>query len=260
MTFREVNVPLGYPGTAEDLSKLGNTVLEGIVYGSYKDVLLGEQEYETEAVVFILGGNLMLSFTPQFAGLHTGRIFSDGHEICKPVSFRITLNGKVVRADGTSRKESASVSPVRQPGLLPTSISGTFKESDLPEQDDDESVFTRSSTISHTRSAFSDTALMRHKLGRNISGVNLLGPSGVPVSIPEEGAAMDIPRHQGTLQLTSFNELYSQKYNGIPQAVSDIESTRRDILASTLGPGNTLTPETIELLQKDASLRAKKRA
>jgi len=221
-------------------------------------VLLGDQEYETEAVVFILGGNLMLSFTPQFAGLHTGRIFSDGHEICKPVVFRITLNGKVVRADGTSRKNSASVSPLRQP-TFPKSISGTFKDSDLPGDQDDDSVFTHNSLISHTRSTYSDSALMRPKLGRNMSGVNLLGPTGMPVSIPEEGAALDAPLHRGTMQLTSFNDLYSQKYTGIPQAASDVESTRREILTSTLGPGNTLTPETIELLEKDASLRAKKK-
>ena len=196
----------------------------------------------------------MLSFTPQFAGLHTGRIFSDGHEICKPVVFRITLNGKVVRADGTSR---TSVSPLRQP-TFPKSISGTFK--DTGDQDDD-SVFTHNSSISHTRSTYSDTALMRPKLGhsRNMSGVNLLGPTGKPVSIPEEGAALDAPLHQGTMQLTSFNDLYSQKYTGIPHAASDVESTRREILTSTLGPGNTLTSETIELLEKDASLRAKKK-
>lgn len=243
MAFREVNVPLKFPGTTDELSKLGNTVLEGVVYGTYKDVLLGEQDYEIEAVVFIMRGNLMLSFTPQFAGVHTARIFSDGREICKPVVFRITLGGQAVREDagrGTSIRSKT----------LATSVSTTFTD----DGSENASVFTQNSTLSRqTRSAYSDSEMVKgRRTTRMDSGVNLLTPTGVPVAIPEEGS----PVHQ---HLTTFNDLYSQKYAGVKFVEADKESTRKEILHATLGPGKTLTAETIKFLEKDATSQIKRK-
>lgn len=239
MAFREVNVPLKFPGTTDELSKLGNTVLEGVVYGTHQDVLLGEQEYEMEAVVFIMRGNMMLSFTPQFAGVHTARIFSDGREICKPIVFRVTLDGQAVREDGAKR------------GTLKTrSISTTFTD----DGSEDASVFTRNSTLS--RYARSDTEMLRGRTTRMDSGINLLSSNGTPVAIPEEGSMLPSPVHQ---HLTTFNDLYSQKFAGVKFAEADIEATRKEVLHASLGPGKMLTTETIKLLKKDATSEMKRK-
>ena len=243
MAFREVNVPLKFPGTTEELSKLGNTVLEGVVYGTHKDVLLGEQEYEMEAVVFIMRGNMMLSFTPQFAGMHTARIFSDGREICKPVVFRVTLGGQAVREDGT--RDGANR------GTLKTrSISTTFTD----DGSEDASVFTRNSTLS--RYARSDTEMLKGRTSRMDSGINLLSSTGSPVAIPEEGNLLPSPVHQ---HLTTFNDLYSQKYAGVKFAEADIEATRKEVLHASLGPDQMFTTETIKLLKKDAASEMKRK-
>lgn len=244
MAFREVNVPLKFPGTTDELSKLGNTVLEGIVYGTYKDALLGEQEYELESVVFIMRGNLMLSFTPQFAGVHTARIFSDGREICKPVVFRITLSGQAVREEGVKR------GTLIRSKTLKSSVSTTFTD----DGSEDASVFTQNSTMS--RYARSDSEMLKDRRTRMDSGVNLLSSTGVPVAIPEEGSPLGSPIQQ---HLTTFNDLYSQKYAGVKFAEADIESTRKEVLHATLGPDHMLTTETIKLLEKDASSQIKKK-
>jgi len=245
MAFREVNVPLKFPGTASELSKLGNTVLEAVVYCTHNDVLLGEQEYEIEAVVFIMRGNLMLSFTPQFSGVHTARILSDGREICKPVVFRITLSGQPVREHGTRRGESLHSK------TLTSSVSTTFTD-DVSEN---ASTFTQNSTLS--RYARSDTEMVKSRTtARMDSGTNLLTPTGVPVTIPEEGIALGSPIRQ---HLTTFNDLYSQKYAGVKFAEADIETTRKEILHASLGPDKVLTTETLKLLEKDASNQIKRR-
>ena len=244
MAFREVNVPLKFPGTASELSKLGNTVLEGVVCGTYKDVLLGEQEYEVEAVVFIMRGNLMLSFTPQFAGVHTARIFSDGREICKPIVFRITLSGQAVREDEARR------GTLIRSKTLTSSVSTTFTD-DLSE---DASIFTQNTSLS--RHARSDTEMFKGR-SRLESGVNLLTPMGVPVAIPEEGSPLGSPINQ---QFTTFNDLYSQKHSGMPPlAEVDREATRKEVLHATLGPDKMFTMDTIKLLQKDASSHTKRK-
>lgn len=243
MAFREVNVPLKFPGTKDELSTLGNTVLEGVVYGTYKDVLLGEQEYEIEAVVFIMRGNLMLSFTPQFSGVHTARIFSDGREICKPVVFRITLSGQAVREDGTKR------GTLIRSRTLKSSVSTTFSD----DGSEDASVFTQNSTLS--RYAKSDTEMLKVQ-SRMDSGINLLSSAGVPVAIPEEGSPLGSPVQQ---HLTTFNDLYSQKYAGVKFAEADREATKKEVLHATLGPDHMLTTETLKLLEKDASSHTKRK-
>ena len=249
MAFREINVPLKLPGTPGELSKLGNTVLEGVVYGTYKDVLLGgQEEYEIEAVVFIMRGNLMLSFTPQFAGIHKARIFSDGREICKPVIFRITLEGQAVRADGVSAKRGPSI----RSNTLKTSVSTTFTD----DGSEDASVFTQNSaTLS--RYARSDTDVLKAQSTKRMSsGIDLLGTTGIPVPIPEEGTPLASPIHQ---HLTTFNDLYSQKYAGVKFAEADIEATKKEVLHTTLGPGKMLTTETMKLLAKDATSEIKRK-
>ena len=240
MAFREINVPLKFPGTTDELSKLGNTVLEGVVYGTYKDVLLGEQEYEIEAVVFIMRGSMMLSFTPQFAGVHTARIFSDGREICKPVVFRVTLGGQAVREDNRGTMKT----------LKTRSISTTFTD----DGSEDASVFTQNSTLS--RYARSDAEVLKGRTSRMDSGINLLTSTGMPVAIPEEGSPLPSPIHQ---HLTTFNDLYNQKYAGVEFAEADIEATRKEVLHASLGPGKMLTTETIKLLEKDATSEMKKK-
>lgn len=245
MAFREVNVPLKFPGTENELNKLGNTILEGVVYGTYQDVLLGEQDYEIEAVVFIMRGNLMLSFTPQFAGVHTARILSDGREICKPVVFRITLGGHPVREDGGAKRGTLVRSRT-----LKSSVSTTFSD----DGSEDASVFTGNSTIS--RYARSDSEVLKGRTGRMDSGINLLSSTGVPVAIPEEGGPPGSPVHQ---HLTTFNDLYSQKYAGVKFAEADVEATKKEVLHATLGPDHMLTTETIKLLEKDASSQMKKK-
>ena len=246
MAFREVNVPLKFPGTSDELSELGNTVLEGVVYGTYNDVLLGEQDFQIEAVVFIMRGNMMLSFTPQFAGVHTARIFSDGREICKPVVFRVTLGGQAVREDGDKRGTS-----IRSKTLKIRSISTTFTD----DGSEDASVFTQNSTLS--RYARSDSEMLKGpRTSRMDSGINLLSPNGTPITIPEEGSLLPSPPiHQ---HLTTFNDLYSQKYAGVKFAEADIEATRKEVLHASLGPGNMLTTETIKLLEKDATSQMKR--
>ena len=247
MAFREISVPLKFPGTAGELSKLGNTVLEGVVYGIYKDVLLGgQEEYEIEAVVFILRGNLMLSFTPQFAGMHTARIFSDGREICKPVVFRITPEGQAVRADGVAKR-----GPSIRSNTLKTSVSTTFTDDGSEEA----SVFTQNSaTLS--RYARSDTEVLKARSTKRMdSGINLLSTTGMPVAIPEEGTSLASPIHQ---HLTTFNYLYSQKFAGVKFAEADIKATKKEVLHATLGPGRMLTMETMKLLKKDATSEMRK--
>lgn len=247
MAFREVNVPLKFPGTADELIKLGNTILEGVVYGTYKDVLLGEQEYEMEAVVFIMRGNMMLSFTPQFAGVHTARIFSDGREICKPVVFRITLGGQPVREDDGAKRGTLVRSRT-----LKSSISTTFSD----DGSEDASVFTQNSTMS--RYARSDSEVLKGRNTRRMdSGINLLSSTGMPVAIPEEAEGpLGSPVQQ---HLTTFNDMYSQKYAGVKFAEADIEATKKEVLHATLGPDHMLTTETIKLLEKDASNQMKKK-